>query len=198
MTKKLDYRSLSATEKRLYDNYKNHHWGINPTRIVTYDDPDLPESLVEMGRLAELHIAPESGPEYVLEVDPEDMEDCHLLYDTNHEHQRLYVILPPKVMRKMRGKAIQAKTNPAVSLKDLARKAKGHHSRGAYPDIKVRPLGRLINGVYATNKKGDGSSLYVHRFGEEGGIEPIIGVDNKGRIWFAGGSYHVTPSGIIN
>lgn len=198
MTKKLDYKSLSDEEKELYDNYSNHHWGIDPTRIVTYDDPDLPESLVEMGRLAELHIAPESGPEYVLEVNPEDMEDCHLLYDANSKNQRLYIILPPKVMRKMRKKSIQTLTNPSTSLRKLARKAGGHHKSGGYPDIQVRPLGRLINGVYATNKKGDGSSLYVHRFGEEGGIEPIIATDNQGRIWFAGGSYYVTPSGIIN
>lgn len=197
MTKKLDYRSLSATEKRLYDNYKNHHWGINPTRIVTYDDPDLPDSLVEMGRLAELHISPPNGPEYVLEVDPEDMEDCHLLYDKNHKHQRLYILLPKKVMEKVK-RIAGRRANPPTTLQSVARKAGGHHKGADYPDVAVRPLGRLINGVYATNKKGDGSSLYVHRFGEEGGVEPIIGVDNKGRIWFAGGSYYVTPSGIIN
>jgi hypothetical protein len=60
-------------------------------------------------------------------------------------------------------------------------------------------LGRLEAIEYATNKVGDGPSVYRHRFGEEGGRKPHLAVDPKSRdLHIVGGSYTVERRGIVD
>ena len=72
------------------------------------------------------------------------------------------------------------------------------HATDDYPDIKVKPIGILRNVVYATPKKGDGFSLYIHEMGEETGIKPALCVDKTGRLWIIGGDYTCPVPGITN
>lgn len=69
------------------------------------------------------------------------------------------------------------------------------------PAGHVLPLGRVSSITYETEKthlddpKGQ-PSWYRHRFGEEGGQEPLLVVDNKGYGYFEEGDYTITPLGI--
>jgi len=60
-------------------------------------------------------------------------------------------------------------------------------------------LGRLEAIEYATTKKGDGPSVYRHKFGEEGGRKPRLAVDPETRdLHIVGGDYNVEPRGIVD
>jgi hypothetical protein len=55
-------------------------------------------------------------------------------------------------------------------------------------------LGTLHDVTYATNKKGDGPSLYNHKFE---GKKPLLAMDfDNERLHVVGGSYTVTKRGI--
>ena len=78
------------------------------------------------------------------------------------------------------------------------------HKRVARVKVAKQPrtlveLGRLDAIEYATTKKGDGPSVYRHKFGEEGGRRPrlAVDVDNK-RLHVVGGDYTVEPRGIVD
>ena len=60
-------------------------------------------------------------------------------------------------------------------------------------------LGTLEAVTYATEKRGDGPSLYEHQFGEEGGRKPRLAVDvDTNRLHIVGGDYTVEDRGIVD
>jgi len=81
----------------------------------------------------------------------------------------------------------------------------GHEAKRAIP-VKVPKtprtlvqLGRLEAVEYSTNKKGDGPSVYRHKFGEEGGRRPRLAVDVESRrLHVVGGDYTVEERGIVD
>ncbi len=78
------------------------------------------------------------------------------------------------------------------------------HKRVARVKVPPAPrtlveLGRLDAIEYATTKKGDGPSVYRHKFGEEGGRRPRLAVDvRNNRLHVVGGDYTVEPRGIVD
>jgi hypothetical protein len=60
--------------------------------------------------------------------------------------------------------------------------------------VHASPVGILTHVVYATDKKGDGYSFYIHKLGEESGLRPCLAVDGQGRMWIAGGNYKGNPT----
>jgi hypothetical protein len=200
----------------------NWHWGIPATQAILWEDPDFPEHMQEIGRLAEMHVQPVGEtrtrvmaiPEQYWNDFPEDGTHAkvnrgntqakrriqtHLVFDEDHPSQRMYLCLPPAVMR-MFAPAYDSKDS--MLLADLAQRVGGRHGkRRDYPAVRVVPLGLLHHSVYYTSKGGDENptnvrSIYDHHQGEDGGIPPALAVDQSGRLWLAGGSYTCPVPGI--
>lgn len=181
------------------DRYTRWHWGVEPGRQVEIDDPDLPDRLVECGRLVELHYTDPDGTE--LELIPNE-GDPSVVFDMDHPNQRLYVV---NLTRRVQD-AVRRRFNGSpdrCSLVELAAQAGGRHARSDYPPLVVNPIGVLDAIVYRTHKKGDENphsdeSEYIHALGEESGIKPILASDARGRLWIAGGNYTAPYDGITD
>ncbi len=192
------YRRANKNDisQKARDRYNSAHWGIDGKNVFHIDEDNLPDELVQMGKLEEI----------VCEVDGDDDDDlefkfpvrsgCRLAY-THDEAERMYCLLP-KVMKQAVAGAVWQKGAPSYSLTQVAKQAGGRQADYPYPAVKVQPIGRCIHLVYKTNKKGDGLSSYIHQLGEESGILPILCVSQDGRLWFAGGNYTVPDAGITD
>lgn len=64
---------------------------------------------------------------------------------------------------------------------------------------ELAELGKLASVTYATEKGGDGPSLYEHAFGgRRGSRRPSLAVDvDTGRLHVVGGNYTVQTRGIV-
>lgn len=217
-------RASSAAQKRAADAYKSHHWGYASTHSKDVDLPGLPKDypLTEMGLLTHLHLDAMPGVRLpkirtnsmdsaaammgyepdelsVIEVDTDDLNNNHLSWDPAHPSQRLYLHLSPSSRRDAR--KLWKKGDPTFSLHECAQMAGGRHAkRNDYPDVRVQPLGILYFTSYYTLKEDESGrpspSIYIHRMGEEGGIEPVLAVSSDGNLWICGGSYTVPVDGI--
>lgn len=190
-----------------YRDYVDKHWGLHPTRVVDWRDPDFPDAMSEMGRLLEVHHVPTgmhvpAGKEKdapgrkAINVPRQQVMGAYLAWDPHEAHQRLYILAPAKLRREWRRRFWHPRGR-RWDLNTLARVAGGHH-QGGYPAIEVQPIGVATHIAYLTDKKGDGISCYIHAFGEEGGQRAILGIDQQGRLWLAGGDYVVEDGGIAN
>jgi hypothetical protein len=182
--------------------YSDWHWGIAPKTIIDWDDPDLPEGeVIECGRLVELHYRePGQRKDTVMKLSRKEANGSHLVYDPNHPYGRLYILSHADFTDRMKKKY---RNNPnfengtkyrEAALTDLARAVGGRHATGDYPDVDAAPVGILTHVVYATEKKGDGYSFYIHKLGEESGVRPCLAIDAKGRLWIVGGNYRGNPT----
>ena len=173
------------------ERYESSHWGIKSKWIYEVDDPDLPNEAVQMGFLLELRLR--SGNTYF------DLKfkrgDNHLAFSTDRS-ERLWLVLSRRAETKAR-RCLIVPGEPWYKLAEVADKVGGRQARFRYPDIDVQPVGRVSHVVYATEKKGDGPSDYIHAMGENGGIKPMLCVSEDGRLWFAGGSSSVPDAGIM-
>lgn len=199
--------SKSKPSDKSVKAFTDWHWGLAPAEVVDVDDPDLPDELIECGRLAEIRVRiptsaakgnPQRRKDVQITLTQEDSERSHLTYDPNHPHERLYAVMPQDVQRKM--KKVYFDKNPFAEqrLADVAKFTGGRHATGAYPDLMVKPVGICTALVYATEKEGDGFSFYIHRLGEETGVRPCLCIDDQGRFWFAGGNYTSPEPGITD
>jgi hypothetical protein len=208
--------------KRGDARYRDWHWGNPATHVIDVDIPGVPDDqeLIECGLLTELHIDPRpdlplpyqradsmdeaahfegNEPERfsVIRVKRADYNNNHLIFDPAHPRHRLYIVLSPSSQDD--AAQLWQPGKRTTTLDKLAAKAGGHHDDGTYPDVPVQELGRLYFATYFTHKQGDDpASKYIHRMGEEGGIEPILAVDKHGRLWIAGGSYTCPNAGITH
>ncbi len=186
--------------KKALDKYKEMHWGIEADSMMRKNDPDLPRELVEMGKLLELVVKPESQEdEYSLQF-PE-YEKTSLAFSQGKD-ERLYIILPSKVERALKRDLWQPDA-PTVRLGEANKLAGGRHTRFKCPGIEVQVLGRVTHVIYQTQKlddyKEDGmASRYIHEMGEESGILPYLAIASDGTLWFAGGNYRVLKGGITD
>jgi len=218
-------RASKAAQKRAEDAYRTHHWGYAATHQKPVDLPGLPEDypLTEMGLLTHLHVDPVPGvrlPQIrtntmddaaammgyepdrlgVIEVDQADLNNNHVSWDPAHPAQRLYLHLSPSSQCDAR--KLWRKGDPTFTLHEAAKLAGGIHAkRDDYPKgVRVQPLGILYFTSYYTLKEDDNNepspSVYIHRMGEEGGIEPVLAVSSDGNLWICGGSYTVPEGGI--
>lgn len=187
-------------------SYTAWHWGIEPKHVIQWDDPDYPEGeLVECGRLVELHVRePGQRRDTIIRLNRKEGNGSHLAFDPEHPNQRLYILSHPDFRARMLGEFRQ---NPDYSggskyrvmpLVEIAKRAGGRHASRDYADVDAAPVGILTHVVYATEKKGDGYSQYIHKLGEESGIRPVLAVDGEGRLWVAGGNYTSPTPGITD
>ena len=77
------YASMSGAEI-----YKKWHWGEPMQKEIFIDDPNLPDRLVECGRLAEIHFWPIEGrmtrKDKIIKLNQKDSEKCYLAFDPDH------------------------------------------------------------------------------------------------------------------
>ena len=191
--------------------YEEWHWGIPHQGVVNWNDPDVDAQLsddgivIETGRLVELHFRePSRRKDTVVRLNTEEANGSHLVFDPDHPNHRLYIFSHPKFAKRMHKKYRQqggyrgnSKYQP-LPLKKAAKLVGGKHASDDYPAIDVVPIGILTHVVYATEKKGDGYSFYIHKMGEESGIKPALTIDDRGRLWIAGGNYTSPTPGITD
>jgi len=184
-------KKLSTNARKRYDS---SHWvnSENPRRDKprVYEIPDgenLPDTLTKMGDLLEIKIS--RGP--TLEFSPDS-----ILAFSPRIDERMYNVLTPEAKKK--AKKLIKGDKPWVSLTEAADKAGGRQADFTYPDIQVQVIGPAKHVIYHTEKMGDGPSDYIHTLGEESGTRPLLTVDKKGRLWFAGGNYSVPDEGITD
>ena len=184
--------------------YRKWHWNVAHSTEKDIDDDDLPEYLVETGRLVELHYRPvgsERNPkrkDKILKLPRKQSNRSHLAFDPSHEHERLYIVLDPKTEKKVQKNMWNGSDFDPMELSELSDYAGGIHATDDYPDVEVKPVGILTAVVYATEKHPDGYSFYIHHMGEESGIQPALACDEQGRLWIAGGDYTSPIPGITN
>lgn len=201
---------LNLSERDLeqgFDHYSKWHWGIAPTKVIEWDDPDYPKTLVACGRFARLHIRlPKTGGysrhprlerDYMLQLSERAAANSHIAYDPNHPDQRLYLLVSPSTQVSVKKRLWDGNETQPIKLLDAARLAGGRHGKKSdYPDIMVKPIGVVSAVVYFTEKEGDPEGPYLHKMGEVTSYYPFICVDQKGRLWFAGGGYKAPFAGI--
>ena len=191
------------------DAYRDWHWGIEPDRAVNWDDSDIPEFLIECGRLIRIYIRPpqvqgnRKHPRRIKDTSitfsRKVAERSHLAYDPDHPDQRLYILIDPQACEALAERFWDQNSMPEMNLNDLAAILGGRHGRRRdYPDIQVKPIGAVTAIAYFTNKEGDGPSYYVHVMSENSQMPPALACDESGRLWLAGSTYTVPTPGITD
>lgn len=187
------------------DRYEKWHWGLKARKIIEWKDKDFPDALVECGRLIRVSFRapqvkhPLRQRDTMIQLSRANSEGCHLTFDPEHKHERLYFCLTPKVRSILKKRFWDDNEFKAISLNRLASIAGGHHDMNDYPDILVKPIGTMATVVYRTSKQSDPpKTFYIHRAGEVTHTYPILCIDAKGRLWAAGGSYTSPDAGITN
>jgi len=203
-------RSTAAQQDHL-KAFWNWKWydraDSNPRDVQVFEieDDDLPERLVGCGRLVAFRYrVPLSGnvrsnPSKEFRVLGPEQKNSFLFFDLDDPDQRLYPYLSDKARAAAAGVYYHQNPFEEISLAQLARETGGRQSRGVpYPRVMVKPVGVASAAVYEAEKRDDGKSLYIHRFGEESGVRPVLAIGNDGRIWLAGGDYTCPTPGITN
>lgn len=198
-------------EDRGAELYEEWHWGIPHKSVVDWSDPDVDRMLgdeghvIEAGRMVELHFRePHRRKDTVVRLKRNEANGSHLVFDPDHPNHRLYILSHPDFAKRMHKKYRQDggyKGNSrykSMPLSEAAQLVGGKHATSDYPKVNVVPIGILTHVVYATEKKGDGYSFYIHKMGEESGIKPALTIDDRGRLWIAGGNYTSPTPGITD
>ena len=188
-------RNKGAPTGAAADRYTKWHWGEKPTTQVQVDDPNLPEHLIEAGKLMQLYVDLYPDDESVT-LTPEG--GASLCFDNDHPGDRLYIVRLPKRVQSAVKRRWCGEGAEWWDLSALAKVAGGRHATDDYPAIEVVPIGVLTAVVYSTHKRGDGPSEYIHHLGEESGIQPILSADRAGDLWIAGGNATSPDAGITD
>jgi hypothetical protein len=177
-------------------------------RAFRVHTPELDEGgekrLIPCGRLLQIRFRiPTTG-----EVDhgrtdrfelPSDVGQwTYLMFDNDDQRQPLYMIMDDRAKRHARTTLLNPNPFTMRPLKEVAQQTGGLQAKGWYPNVMVKPVGISTAIIYFATKSEDGSSNYIHRFGEESGIRPTLCVAQDGCLWFAGGDYTCPTAGITN
>jgi hypothetical protein len=206
-----DSLDLSSSE---YDKgvqaYDDWHWGNCAHKVVDWNDSDFPRMLIECGRLIRLHVRvpdsvtgvrrhPRRRRDAMIEFARNVSSNSHVAYDPDHRHERLYLLVDSRASQALKQRFWDDNPMDPQPLQYWASLAGGRHGRSRdYPDILVKPVGVLTDIVYKTDKQGDGLSFYIHKMGELTHHLPILCVDERGRLWLAGGNYTCPTPGITD
>lgn len=198
-----------------HKRYTETHWGIEPTTVLIYEGPHYdvyPDDLVEMGKLHQLQYWPGTSRNHRdLQAIEFEGDLCTLAFSPRAD-EKLFPLYPCAEADVLARRFWRYSKSNTVDLQELNQLVGGRQSR--YPFIGgkamgrtararevhhlVQPLGVLEAVAYGTEKKGDGPSTYHHTHGEEGGHQPVLAIDVRGRLWICGGSYTVKPPGIAD
>lgn len=180
------------------------HWGIPHQREIEWNDPDLPDTLVECGRLVEVRVRQVGQRKSThITLSEEESEKSHLVFDPAHRAQRLYFLLSPAVRGDIKARFWKP-GEKTWDINDLAETIGGRHGTRDYPPVRVQVIGTLTNLLYRTWKKGDDDDAdppgctYIHACGEESGLHPALSVDARGRLWVVGANYTAPNPGITD
>lgn len=191
--------------KQYAKKYTDWHWGTNPAQVIDWDDPDLPENMIECGRLVRVHfrapasVNPRRERDTMVEFARPVARRSHVVYDPSHPSERLYLLVSPAATGRLAERFYDQNTAPEVPLGQLALMVGGRHGKvDDYPNVMVKPIGVMTALVYHTHKKDDGPSYYIHKMGEESSHYPVLACDNQGRLWIAGGNYTCPTPGITD
>lgn len=162
------------------------HWkdARAPVDVLDVDDPDLPADLVACGRFVCLHVRRpgERGARVLGCRDP----GSYVAFDPATPDGRLYVVLSDAGERAAAGWCDPSRL---VDLGELAARV-GGRQRGGYPHVDVSPFGEIMQVEYHTKKAGDGAergATFYHAHART--PRPWLAVDQRGRLWYAGGDY---------
>lgn len=187
---------------------KEWHWGVPAKQTIEWVDPDVDRNLrgkqkelVEIGRFVEVRFRPVGERAITrLPLPAASAKRSHVVFDWKHPKQRIYFLTDPVLWPDLAG---LYRSRASMPLADYAQQVGSVHGTRDYPPLNVTPLGRASHVLYETEKgaywpgdEPDGLSTYIHRMGEDGGIEPGLAVDRHGRLWYAGGSYTCPRPGI--
>lgn len=202
--------TLSGPQQRRADSLRRLfdllHWGMPSRRIYEVQDPLVPDA-VQMGAHEALRVLFDGnevevpytghlGVQYDLGALDRGLP-VERLFDDDRI-QRLHLIGPLNPLVSNTREFARHKSALA-DLNVLARRVGGRQARFPYPRVLAYPLAEVTHIVYATDKKGDGFSHYIHAFSEESkGPRPWLAIDLDGRSWLVGGSYTVPPEGITD
>lgn len=205
MTYRIASRTPASFDSQHADIYRNWHWGESASEVVDWDDPDLPENLIEVGRFvradfrAPSRVNPRRQKDTMLEFARPIVKQSYIAFDPAHPHQRLYLLVPERVRPKLAERFFEQNPSREMPLNSLASVVGGRHGKAFdYPNVTVKPVGVLTALVYHTHKKTDGPSYYIHQMAEESGHYPVLAAGNDGRLWIAGGNYTCPDPGITD
>jgi hypothetical protein len=176
------------------ERWTRWHWGEKPTRVIEVDDPDMPRRLIEIGTLVGFRIK-RDGPYVEWLVPKTHAKTAHVAFDMDHRFQRIHLVVPP-ALRKVTLRDLWVHGAPTRLLADVAEAVGAKHGTRDYPRVHVQVVGAAPAIIYATTKRGDGYSNYIHALGEDGGVQPMLAISADGRLWLAGGSYTCPYPGI--
>jgi hypothetical protein len=213
MTRARANRPLNLSDaqvRRGKDKWLDWHWFNDgdaeapEVKVVRWEDPEVPSTLIECGRLVRLQVrVPSKNPkhprrekDHMIEFSRIVSENSHLAYDPEHDNERLYLLLAKHARPAVKQRFWNDNPMQAMDLNDLAVLAGGRHGKRDYPEIEVKPIGITTAVVYYTPKKSDGQSYYIHQLGELSHYYPVLACDETGRLWLAGGQYTCPRPGI--
>ena len=176
---------VETADPALRKRTKAWHWGIPAAQAVQWNDPDFPERMIEIGRIAELHVRDVAdGKPRIIEIPKEfwsDFPKGKLAAPVTNAKRRntstnetartkwlpqCHLVFdadhPSQRLyialqpNVMRAFAPAYRSDASVLLADLAAHVGGRHARRRdYPAVRVTPLGTLEHVVYVTVKAGD-------------------------------------------
>lgn len=167
-------------------------------------DANGEKHLAECGRLVEVRYRVplsaniKQNPQKSITVPKAHQRRTYLMFDRKDPQQRLYMIQDAASKRFFRDNLYLQNPFAEAPLSRLASEATGVQADGWYPDVTAKPIGISTAVVYDTDKSSDGRSYYIHRFGEETGIRPVLAVSADGTLWWCGGDYTCPTAGITN
>lgn len=179
--------------------YTQSHWGVEPTKVYSWDRVPDDVELTEMGKIVELQYAlDDNGDVGILDffVSPKARKPDILCFIPDNT-ERLFLAMSDRSLAK--AQKLWVRGAATYTLSQVAKAVGGRQARKTYPwekGFKVQAIGPCVAAVYHTHKDGDGPSDYEHEMGEWGGVPPMLCVSEDGQLWFAGGSYLVHNDGI--
>jgi hypothetical protein len=174
------------------DQYKKKHWGLSAKKVVRVaKQAGMGRGrLTEMGELFALILREHGDLNFPARRRPRK----NMVAFDSTKASRLYLILNPATR-----KACKRLIHPDClwySFREVADAVGGRQADHETRKGKIQAIGRVIHIHYRTEKRGDGISVYDHRLGEEGGIEPMLCVDRTGQLYLVGGTHRTLDGGI--
>lgn len=188
--------SIEEGLRRATALFKQTHWGIEATHRFDVDDPDLPtDPMTEMGKVLEMGFETEDTEGFV------QFGAGNILCFHPGDSRRLFVVCTDHQMR-YNQEHIWQEDGDVYELREAFSEVGGRQAKfmrkPAVPKIEVQIIGDLSYVIYRTPKEGDledgEPAMYDHEFEDP---QPLLCIDNRGRLWVAGGGYTVKEHGII-